>query len=380
MRLFYCTDLVLDDAVAPTIHVRAICDQFARQGHDVVLFAPKFGIAMGAGYEEVRIPTPRALLSLFFQPQLLIRLLARALWKRPHVLYVRHSHLLIVPTIVGFILRIPVVLEINGILEQDATHINQTIRSRILLASGLFSFLERMNAHAASFCIAVTDGIKEYFITRYAIPVRNIEVIPNGVDTDTFRPQSEDEARRALKLDTESWYVGYVGSLHEWQGVRYVLEAAVLLRDEKRIRFLIVGKGEETPWIEARIREYDLQNVEVRPPVAHHEIPRYINAFSVCLSYPLRFRDGATSPFKVYEYLACGKPVISSDLVSIRSEFGDVLTYVEPESATALAEAIRKAAVDPRLSLRAQAGRRFVEQGHSWQAVTAATIERLQSL
>ena len=94
----------------------------------------------------------------------------------------------------------------------------------------------------------------------------------------------------------------------------------------------------------------------------------------------MRFRDGATSPFKVYEYLACGKPVLSSDLASIRSEFGDVLTYIEPESAVALAEAIRNAAVDPQLGPRAQAGRRFVETGHSWQAVASAIIDRLQKL
>ncbi|OGG59810.1 hypothetical protein A2765_04455 [Candidatus Kaiserbacteria bacterium RIFCSPHIGHO2_01_FULL_56_24] len=380
MRIFYCTDLVLDDTGAPAIHVRAICDQFAGHGHDVVLFAPRFRTAPHAAYEEVRIPTPRTLLSVFFQPQLLVRLLTRALRTRPDVLYVRHSHLLIAPTIAGFILRIPIALEINGILEQDAIHINQTLRSRVLLRTGMFSLLERMNAHAASLIVAVTDGIKDYFLTRYAVPAEKIAVIQNGVDTDAFQLQPQDEARRALELDAHGWYVGYVGSLHEWQGVRFLLEAANLLRDEKHIRFLILGKGEEAPLIESRIREYGLRNVEVRPPVSHEYIPQHINAFDLCISYPMRFRDGATSPFKVYEYLACGKPVLSSDLASIRSEFGDVLTYIEPESAVALAEAIRNAAVDPQLGPRAQAGRRFVETGHSWQAVASAIIDRLQKL
>lgn len=377
MRIFYCTDLVLDEAAAPAIHVRAICDQFARQGHETILFAPKFGTTSRAPYEEVLIPTPRTLLSLFFQPQLFMHLFGRALWKRPDVLYVRHSHLLVVPTIVGLLLRLPLVLEINGILEQDAMHINQTLRSRVLLWSGIFSFLERMNARAASLIIAVTEGIKEYFVTNYAVPSGKIAVIPNGVDTDAFRPQSQDETRRMLGLDAESWYAGYVGSLHEWQGVRFLIEAANLLRDEKRIRFLIVGSGEEAPWIEARIRDYDLRNIEVRPPVKHEEIPRYINAFDVCISYPLKFRDGATSPFKVYEYLACGKLVFSSDLASIRSEFGAVLTYVEPESAAALAEAIRNAALSS--EERSSGGRQFIDSGHSWQAVAAEILERMES-
>lgn len=377
MRIFYCTDLVLDEAAAPAIHVRAMCDQFARQGHEVILFGPKFGSAPYPGYQEVLIPTPRTLLSLFFQPQLFMHLLMRSFRKRPDVLYVRHSHLLVVPTIVGLLLRLPLVLEINGILAQDATHINQTFRSRILLRSGIFSFLERMNARAASLVIAVTEGIKEYFVTNYMVSSGKIAVIPNGVDTDAFRPEPQEEARHAVKLDPESWYVGYVGSLHEWQGVHFLIEAANLLRDEKRIRFLIIGKGEELPLIESRIREYSLQNVDVRPPVPHDAISRYINACDICISYPMKFRDGATSPFKVYEYLACGKPVISSDLASIRSEFGTVLTYAEPESATALAEAIKNAALSP--EARSPEGRAFIETGHSWQAVAAEILTRMKS-
>lgn len=381
MRIFYCTDLFLDQTAAPAIHVSAICDQFAKQGHEIILFAPKIGISLSqSAYEEVLLPTPRTLLSLVFQPQLLLRLFTRSLRTRPDILYVRHSHLLIVPAIVGFVLRIPLVLEINGILEQDAMHINRTFRSRVLLASGVFSLLERINAHAASFCVAVTEGIKEYFVTHYGVRAEKIAVIPNGVDTDLFRPQPQEEARRAVGLDAESWYVGYIGSLHEWQGVRFLLEAANILRDEKHIRFLIVGKGEELPLIESRIRDYGLQNVDIRPPVPHGEIPVFVNALNICISYPMAFRDGGTSPFKVYEYLSCAKPVISSDLASIRSEFGDVLTYVAPESGVALAEGLKMAAADSELSSRTQGGRRFVERGRSWQAVADEILKRLEQL
>lgn len=382
MRIFYCTDLVLDTTAAPTIHVRALCDQFARAGHDVTLFAPRFGIASHGAYEEVRILTPRRLLSVFFQPQLLLRLLTHALRARPDVLYVRHSHLLIVPTLLGKFFKIPVVLEVNGILEQDAEHINKTLRSRILLASGTFSFLERSNARLAALIIAVTPGIKEYFVTRYRAAPEKIAVIRNGVDTDLFKPMPRGEARRTLGLAADKMYIGYIGSLHEWQGVRYLaLIAAALRAAYPQVCFLIVGDGEERAFLGPFIHEHVLDNVELRPAVSHDTVPRYINSFDICINYPLKFRNGATSPFKVYEYLACGKPVVSSDLSSIRGEFGDSLAYADPESAESLADAVRHLIDNPgEREARAAKARAFVERGHSWRAVASAILERMTTL
>lgn len=376
MNIFYCTDLVLEEMSAPSIHVYAICDQFARMGHAVTLYAPRLGkMRSNHGYTTVRIPTPRTLLSLFFQPQLALRLFMATFRSRPDILYVRHSHLMLAPMLAGTLLRIPIILEINGILEQDAVHINATLRSRIFLTTGMFRFLERLNAHAASLCIAVTDGIRDYFVEKYGVDEDRVVVIQNGVDTERFQPQSRDDARTRLGLDSHAFYVGYIGSLHEWQGIRYLIESARILGDEKNIRFLIIGGGEEREWIESRIAEYGLTNIELRRALPHDEIPNAINACDVCISYPKTFRDGATSPFKVYEYLACGKPVIASDLKSIRNEFGDVLIYTKPESAESLSTTILETASNPdKYHTYGESGRSSVEKGHSWRSVAHATL------
>lgn len=368
MRIFYITDLVLDDRSAPSIHVDALCTQFAKLGHEVTLYAPrvegfKRHTEAPPPYSIKILWSPRFLLSLFFQPRLLFTLWRDIRTARPDVVYARHSHLLIVPGIIGKLFKIPVLLEINGILEQDAQHINQTMRSRILLAVGIFAVLEKVNAKFATRLIAVTDGIKEYFIVRYGIEPEKITVIPNGVDTEAFLPQPQPRSGTRI---------GYIGSLHAWQGVRYILEAAQLL---PTLQFFIIGNGEERPALESFIREHVLTNVELQPPIAHDAVATAINACDICISYPLKFRDGATSPFKVYEYLACGKPVISSDLVSMREEFGDVLTYAKAESAESLAETIAQLVKNEseRTVLGAK-GRAFVEKDHSWQSVAQKII------
>jgi len=365
MRIFYITDIVLDDHSAPSIHIDAICTHLEKLGHDVTLYAPRAQGFTRCPYRVVRIPTTRFLLSLVYQPQLKLRLLFDSLRRRPAMFYVRHSHLLVIPTLVGRLLGIPVVLEVNGILEQDAVHINQTLRSRVLLGAGIFAVLERWNARLSTGLIAVTKGIKEYFVSRYRIYPGKITVIQNGVDTEAFKPQPQSQPRSGTRI-------GYIGSLHAWQGVRYILEAAQLLPS---VHFFIIGHGEELPALEAFIREHALTNVELQPPIAHDAVATAINSFDICISYPLKFRDGATSPFKVYEYLACGKPVISSDLVSMRAEFGEVLAYAKAESAESLAETIAQLIEnESERTVRGAQGRAFVEKDHSWQSVAQKII------
>lgn len=376
MRILYCTDIVLDERLAPTIHIDAICSNFAALGHEVVLFVPRDerNTEVSPLYAVKVIQSPRFLLTLWYQPRLFFWLVTEMLSNRPNLLYVRHSHLLIVPTIVGRVFGVPVFLEINGILEQDARHINQTLRSRLLLATGIFSFFERINARLATRIIAVTEGIKQYFVAQYHVAQERIAVIPNGVDTDFFRPMSRDEARRKIGLENDAMYVGYVGSLHEWQGTRFLVEAAKNMA-QNNTRFMIVGSGEEKPFLESYIHEHKLTNVELRNAIPHDEVPLYINSFDICISYPLKFRDGATSPFKVYEYLACGKPVVSSDLAGIRAEFGDVLTYAKAEDTESLAKAIRELIDNPeRRSAAGTAGRVFVEKDHGWRSVAQKII------
>jgi len=360
MRIFYATDICLDAQLAPTIHIDAVCSSLAKLGHEVVLFAPRAeNMEASPLYGRRIIQSPRFLLALWYQPRLFVRLVFEILKKRPDLLYVRHSHLLIVPTIVGRLFCIPTFLEVNGILEQDARHLTQTLRSRLFLSLGLFPALERINARLSTRCIAVTDGIKQYFIERYGVAPPNIAVIPNGVDTDAFKP--DPVAHSGVT-------VGYVGSLHEWQGIRCIVEATRLLPG---IQFRIVGDGEMRDYIATQ----RTANVELLPALPHEKIPQAINVLDICISYPLKFRDGATSPFKVYEYLACGKPVISSDLASMREEFGDVLTYADAESADSLAQGIQALVADPaRRKALGERGRAFVEQGHSWESVARRII------
>jgi glycosyltransferase involved in cell wall biosynthesis len=381
MDIFYITDESLDARSAETIHIHEICKNIAAQGHGVTLYAPvpKAPASHPTGeYHTVFINSSRPFFSIIFQVRLFFRLRSAVAKKRPTVIYSRHSHLLFMPALVANMFNIPLVLEVNGRLAEEARHVDHSLAGRVLIASGFLKRLESFNVRSAARLIAVTPGVKEYLKIDYRVDSAKIFVVANGVDIDFFEPLPRADARTALGLEIDPIYVGYLGSFYVWQGLHYIMRAAKLvLAQRPDIKFLIVGKGDETDAIKSFIQEEKMDHaIVMRPPVSHNQVATYINALDVCLCYPTKFRSGATSPFKVYEYLACGRAVVVSDIAGMREEFDGAVAYAEPESPEALAHVLislidNKDARD-RLGKR---GRAFVEDGHTWRAVAERIVD-----
>ena len=96
---------------------------------------------------------------------------------------------------------------------------------------------------------------------------------------------------------------------------------------------------------------------------------------------PFTADRGETSPFKVLDAMACARPVVASDLDSLRwlGKQADALTLVPPDDPAALAEALSALAADParRADLGAR-GRQYVCAHHSWDRLAAALAPALE--
>jgi hypothetical protein len=257
-------------------------------------------------------------------------------------------------------LAIPFVLEVRDLWPAIFVDLG-VIRNRpaIWCLERLELFLYRRSAAV----VTVTRAFAED-IARRGIARDRLHVVPNGVDLAAFRPGPPDASLRSrLGLDGKFVFL-YCGAHGISHALGRLLEVADRLRDEPRLHFLFVGEGAEKDALIEQARVLSLANVSFQPAVAREEVPALYRSADVCL-VPLRavplFR--AFIPSKMFEILACGRPVLASlegESAEILKDSGAAL-IVPPEDVDAIAAAVKRLASDPALRARlAESGRPYV--------------------
>jgi len=253
------------------------------------------------------------------------------------------------------------------------------IRNRLLI--GLLERLELFLYRRAAAVVTVTRAFADD-IARRGIERGKLHVIPNGVDLEAFRPGPREEALRAGLGAADGLLVLYCGAHGISHALTRILELADKFRDDPRIRFLFVGEGAEKEALVRRARELALAHVEFRDAVAREQVPALYRAADVCL-VPLRAVPllRAFIPSKMFEILACGRPVLASlegEAAAILQESGAAIV-VPPEDVEALAAGLRRLAGDA--SLRAALGARgrpFVAERFDRRQLASRYLEILE--
>lgn len=201
----------------------------------------------------------------------------------------------------------------------------------------------------------------ENIVDSCKVPLDKYEVIPNGVDTSLFKPH--EDAKANLGLD--GFIIGYVGVLREWVDFKPVFLALKSMNPE--IKLLIVGK-----------EGFFYENVELAKicgvadrviftgMISYSQVPKYISAMDVCL---IPFKRGGISenalPLKLFEYMACEKPVVSTELLGIKNTVEDMVMYANNEEEYKETFDILYNDRNLRLKLGIN-GSQFVENNYEW--------------
>ena len=140
----------------------------------------------------------------------------------------------------------------------------------------------------------------------------NVHVLPPGVDLTRFTPDDDGPGQKSVPLSDAALLqtlprpvIGYVGGLHRHVDVGLLVQA-ILARSEWS--WVFVGPRQSD--VDALAR---LPNVHLLGRRPHHELAKYIDAFDVCIvPYVLNSFTETVVPIKISEYLAMGKPVVST--------------------------------------------------------------------
>lgn len=230
-------------------------------------------------------------------------------------------------------------------------------------------------AAGADGIVAISDGVRDDLVAG------GVERAAVTVEHDAFEPArfaelpSKAAARAELGLDPDAPLVVYTGGLLEWKGVDLLVDAA---RELPGARFVLVG-GMDADVERLRRRAGGLSNVRVdgfQPP---GRVPLYLAAGDVGVA-PNRSRPAIsarhTSPLKVFEAMACGLPLVASDLPSLRELLtdGEDAVLVAPDDARALAAGLRRVLDDDGLRRRMGERLRARAAGHTWDARAARLL------
>ncbi len=162
-----------------------------------------------------------------------------------------------------------------------------------------------------------------------SLGAKKVLPVPNGVDLSLYDKinLSQDELRKKYNLPLDKYIVTYVGHFYKWKGVGVLLECARLFLKSDKYLFLLVGGSDvDIDYYQKIIDRDRLFNVKLlgyKPPRQIPEILKLSNAL-VLPNIPLTDESvNFTSPLKMFEYMASQRPIIASDLPSIREVLND---------------------------------------------------------
>lgn len=158
--------------------------------------------------------------------------------------------------------------------------------------------------------VALTDEMKEFLLAnRPELSRDRVVTIANWAHEKESIPDHEAYERFGYK--DGQFVVSYFGNMGTCQDVDTMLKVAELLKNDDRVRFLIVGHGNKKGAVEARIREQALENVQLLDFLTGKDFQQAVAISSCCIVSLEKGLIGTCAPSKYYSYLQGGQPVLA---------------------------------------------------------------------
>jgi glycosyltransferase involved in cell wall biosynthesis len=356
------------------MHASDVIDELIRAGERLHVFTavnPEHlkdcDWRLSASVTNIRIMRHRIYDRLSYAVQLLFVLPFWCLISRPSLIYERISMMTVLTAAIARLFRIPLITEINGITLEEL-RLGKASSRRIAFMRWCEGFSLRNSTRS----ITVNSQIRQWLLSTYNIDPPHVKVITNGTNTRRFCPMDHAQACAKRQLAPQKkFYVGYLGTLTPWCGVDLLVQASAnVLRRHPEVEFLI-GGGEEPYFTQFKnmAAQNNAKNAfhffgQIQWPDAAQFIAAFDIAIVSLMPYPV-----SGSPQKLYAYLACGKPVIGSDIGEISSVLAQGVgrTFV-PRDPNSLADAICYSVKNSgEIRAMAKKARDLVINNHSWE-------------
>lgn len=211
--------------------------------------------------------------------------------------------------------------------------------------------------------VVITRGLRDFYL-RKGVPECSIVVAHDAIALEDFESaESKESARKRLGIPEHAKVALYIGRLDGWKGVDTLLKASQLM---EKVLVAVIGGDEDA--VGTLRKKYP--RVLFLGPRPYSELAGNQAAADV-LALPNTGSDTIsvhyTSPLKLFTYLVSHRPIVVSDLPSIREVVLDNEVYFfKPDDASDLSRAVADALADPAKAVRKSDAAYAVGMQHTW--------------
>ncbi len=318
MRIAIITTSQIPSTTANSIQVMKVCQAYRELGHDVVLIVP--GKKHASWDEIAKIFGINKKLNIKYIRT--FRLFRRYDFSFLCGLLLSFSKFDLVHTwlpqiaIVAGILKIPFLMELHGL---PTGKFGPNLHKKLFMSQYKKRFL------------IITNALRNLFERDLSFKFNTQEVIiaPNGVSIDGYQNNKKALNLRYELGFSEKFLAVYTGHLYQGRGMSLLVELAKTMPDVQF--FWVGGRKDDVRYWKEKIQDLGLENISLTGFVNNEEIPTYQLLGDVLLMPYENVIAGSSggnsvefcSPMKMFEYMAAGKPIITSDLPIIHEVLHD---------------------------------------------------------
>lgn len=377
-----------------SVHIQAMVESLMALGHDVRIVAPQLG-AVPSG-TPVKLHRPKTRLPEISEADLQRATQSDRIFKERRNLAIAQSVEALVLELdatapfdavyeryslwsasglrAARTLGLPFVLEVNAPLLLEQQNYRQLVLSEVA---------EQIEAEVfggADLIYAVSEEVRAYCIAKGAAPSRTV-VLENGVDLERFNPSG---TRAELPFAPGLPVIGFSGSLKPWHGLEDLATAFHTLHKRGiACGLLLAGDGPMRGWIEGFAKGAGLEDsIHCAGWIRHEDMPNYVRAMSVATAPYPKLQNFYFSPLKLFEYMACGRAVVASDIGQIAHVIADRRNgrLTEPGNPDALANVLEELVTDDQYRQALGVAAFFSMQGHSWLDCAKRVVADIRAL
>ncbi len=320
LSFYYCPDLgvgsfrsaqlirALQQQLPEGAHIEVITTQPNRYSSYHISEVPELEEFPGLTIRRIKIPAHKSgLIDQTWSFVAYARQVLRLVWNSDYQLVYGTSSRLMTAALASCIARKKKAVLYLDIRDIFVDGITSVLPKRIVpLAAYFFSLVERWTIRKATKVNLVSEGFREYFLSRY--PFQNYSYYTNCIDPVFINEHSAESSCKADK-PTTILTVLYAGNIGEGQGLHNIVPA-LAKRLEKRIQFRLFGDGGRKSQLEEKLAELNCSNVELLPPVSrNHLLAEYQKADVLFIHSNAFDAFKKIIPSKIFEYAATDKPI-----------------------------------------------------------------------